>query len=79
MFKKKNSLLKKKFNFLHNLHPIFYKKNFKKKIKSNNTKFKKIKLIKNFYTLKFLLKNSVKSNSINTLNGKKKIKKSNFK
>lgn len=75
MFKKQNSLLKKRFNYLHNLHPIFYKKNLKKKINIDNFKTKKIKLIKNLYTLKFLLKNKNKSNTLNILNGKKKLKK----
>lgn len=75
MFKKQNSLLKKKFNYLHNLHPIFYKKNFKKKINIDNFKLNKLKLFKNLYTIKFLLNKSIKYNSINTLNGKKKLKK----
>ena len=76
-FKKQNSLIKKKFNFLHNLHPIFYRKNFKKKF---NTKRSKplnynISTIKNYSNLKFLLKKQNKSEFINTLNGKKKLKK----
>lgn len=76
MFKKQNSLLKKKFNYLHNLHPIFYKKNLKKKLRLVDSKNKKIKLIKNLYTLKFLLKKKKnKISSIDTLNGKKRLKK----
>lgn len=76
MFKKQNSLLKKKFNYLHNLHPIFYKKNLKKKLKLVDLKNKKIKLIKNLYTLKFLLKKKKnKISGIDTLNGKKRLKK----
>ena len=75
MFKKQNSLLKKRFNYLHNLHPIFYKKNLKKKINVTNIKDKKLKLLKNLYTIKFLLKKNSTYSSINTLNGKKKLKK----
>lgn len=75
MFKKQNSLLKKRFNYLHNLHPIFYKKNLKKKINIDSFKNKKIKLLKSLYTIKFLLKKNTKHNNINTLNGKKKLKK----
>lgn len=77
MFKKQNSLLKKKFNYLHNLHPTFYKKNVKKKIKliTKQNNVQKIKLIKSLYTIKFLSKKINKTSLVNTLNGKKKLKK----
>jgi len=79
MFKKQNSLIKKKFNYLHNLHPIFYKKVGKKKIVNNRlNSLNNITLIKDFSNLKFFLKKQNKSSFINTLNGKKKIRKFNL-
>jgi len=73
-FKKQNSLLKKKYMFLNTLNPLYFKKNSKKKlfeIKNNNN----VSLIKE--NKEILLKNSgnKKFNSFNTLNGKKKLKK----
>jgi len=76
MFKKQNSLLKKKFNYLHNLHPIFYKKNLKKKINNNyQNKLFNYNILKTFANLKYKVKRQNKFKFINTLNGKKKIKK----
>jgi hypothetical protein len=75
MFKKQNSLLKKKINYLHNLHPVFYRKNLKKKIKNIDTKSQKIKMFKKDNMLKYLLKKPNNLLTNNTLNGKKKLKK----
>ena len=61
---------------MHNLHPIFYKKNLKKKIK--NVSFKnnqKLKILKKNTMLKFLLKKPNNVLTTNNLNGKKKLKK----
>lgn len=81
MFKKQNSLIKKKFNFTHNLHPIFYKNNLKKRIdnKTNSNLQNQTVLFKNLNKIKFLNKNNTTSlnhNFLNLLNGKKKLKKS---
>jgi hypothetical protein len=76
MFKKQNSLMKKKFNYLHNLHPVFYKKkNFKKKFTNTIIKNKNIKLLKNYYILKLILKKKNGMKSFDSLHGKKKLKK----
>ena len=60
MFKKQNSLMKKKYNLYNSLHPVYYKKRLKKKITDNTHT-----LIKFNSGLKFL----------NVLNGKKKMRK----
>lgn len=75
MFKKQNSLMKKNFHYLHNLHPIFYKKNLKKKISLTSIKNKNFKLIKNFYILKLILKKNNNSKNINILKIRKKFQK----
>jgi hypothetical protein len=78
MFKKQNSLLKKRFNYLRNLHPVFYRKRFKKRVfsstKIKNNK-KRITVLKNFYSINFL-NSKVKTHKMpNILKGKKKFKK----
>ena len=75
MFKKQNSLMKKNFYFLNNLHPVFFKKNLKKKINSNNFFNDKFKLIKKFYFLKFFFKKNLTSTNITTFKIRKTFKK----
>lgn len=63
MFKKQNSLMKKKYNLYNSLHPVYYRKKIKKKITDSaiTTPYN----YTNNYTPKFL----------NVLNGKKKYRK----
>jgi hypothetical protein len=79
MFKKQNSLMKKNFYFLNNLHPVFFKKNLKKKINnnyfSNNYLNSKFKLIKKYYHLKFFFKKNLTSTNITTFKIRKSFKK----
>lgn len=72
-FKKQNSLLKKKYMFLNTLNPIYFKKNLKKKF-TENRNLNKLNVLKNTKNLYLFNKNSY-NNSFNTLNGKKKLKK----
>lgn len=76
LFKKQNSLVKKKFNYLSSLHPIFYKKNLKKKINLNKSKFKNITMLKQKNLVNFNTNQSNYTSFLNVLNGKKKLKKS---
>lgn len=79
MFKKKNLLFKKKFNYLKTLHPLFFKNFFKKRIRPINLLKKNNYLIKQYYFLK-ILNNNVKYSKFNeSLNGKKKFLKTIFK
>ena len=74
-FKKQNSLLKKKYNYINSLNPIFFKNENYKII------YKKVDSVKNSYFLKKY--NNLKFNNFNPnvidyynlLNGKKKLKK----
>lgn len=84
MFKKQNSLLKKNFNNLANLHPIFFKKNnFFKNIKNlaANTKSNSTFSIKNLTSLNHTVLpslvnlNKFGAQAINSFHGKKKLKK----
>lgn len=72
-FKKQNSLLKKKYMFLNTLNPIYFKKNLKKNFNENKV-VNSLKLLKQNKTLLITNKN-LHNNSFNTLNGKKKLKK----
>lgn len=72
-FKKQNSLLKKKYNFINTLNPIFFKKNMKKNM-TNKTDINKKSLFY-LYNNIFFNKNADNINKFNTINGKKKLKK----
>lgn len=63
MFKKQNSLMKKKFNLYNSLHPVYYRKKLKKKLTDFN--INNLNKVSNTSLLKF----------INVLNGKKKFRK----
>lgn len=73
-FKKQNSLLKRKFSYLNNLNPSYYKKFYKKTLKSIEN-YDKVKLEKNTSSLNYV--ELTKKNSLNNnfVNGKKKLKK----
>lgn len=81
MFKKHNTLMRKKFYHLYNLHPKFYKKIFKKNVNLLNSHaaahVTKLKRIRSLYRFKFLLKNTkhLRDRDREVFNSKRKIKK----
>lgn len=62
MFKKQNSLMKKKFNLYNSLHPVYYRKKSKKKISD-------------YSNSEYLYSSNSQCKFLNVLNGKKKFRK----